>query len=130
MRQDMPLSRCPLRIAAGVTACCYAPVCAYCWALPHNVQSLGSFLLGLALITLPGVAAFLIGLARRGLFRFGLPFLLLALVGPVPAIGALAGGCPGGWLIWIAGALVGALVGLASGWLVLRWTQNGRQESA
>jgi hypothetical protein len=78
-------------------------------------------LLGLILVTLPAIGAFLIGLARRGSLRFGLPFLLVAVVGAVPAVGAATGGWSGGWILGVAGAVVGALVGVGSGWLVMRW---------
>jgi hypothetical protein len=112
----------PLRIAAGLAACCFAPICAYVWAKPRDAESLGSLLVGLMLVTLPAIGAFLIGLARRQYLRFGVPFLLVSLVVAVPAVAAAAGGWPGGWTLGVAGAVVGALVGIASGWLVMRWT--------
>jgi hypothetical protein len=73
------------------------------------------------LVALHAIGAFLIGLARPAYLRFGPPFLLLALVGAIPAVATAAGGWPGGWILGVTGAVVGALVGVVSGWLVMRW---------
>jgi hypothetical protein len=140
-----PISERAWRMAAGLTACVLAPICAYRWAVPVDGRSLGLLLEGLLQVTGPMMGAFLIILAWREYLRFARPcegfrerrfiiltwrmclryflafllvYLLVALAEAVPAVGAAAGGWPGAWPLGVAGLVVGALAGAASGWLL------------
>ena len=120
-------------MAAGVTACIPAVICAYRWAMPGDSRSLGMQLTG------PLMGAILISSAWRLRLEFARPnagfrkrtvilltwgvflrgclallviYLLVDLVEAVPAAD-----WPGGWALGAAGLVVGALAGAAGGWL-------------
>jgi hypothetical protein len=124
-------------MAAGVTACILAAICAYRWAMPVDAHSIGMQ------VTVPLMGTFLIVIAWRDCFLFSRPcagfrerivicvtfgmflrsllsyllvYLLVALAEGVPAVWPAAGGWPGGWAFGMAGLVVGALMGAAIGW--------------
>ena len=71
-----PIAVRPLRFAAGFAACCYAPICAYCWATSRDGEPPRSSLVSLMVGTaLAGVflVSLAIGLARIGRLRLALP---------------------------------------------------------